>query len=202
MPAMIQPMSRISSAPMIWGIAARNVLRAFVIDRKIASPQSVTVSMVISRCRPWAVVVPSGSADGARGVSHVRAVHDGQGCCRRVASAAVSRRQPPDTAGMTWTVSLGATGGRQVGRLAGDEHVDVRPQARARLDESVAQPGDLAHRARRAPRRRRRPGTSCRRSTPGNSASSERGSRTVATGAVTVSRGRRLRPPRSRAGRP
>ena len=89
-----------------------------------------------------------------------------------------------------------------VARSAGcavDEDVDVRPEPRPGLHEPVAQARD--GRVERAEDRvDRSPATSCRRSAPGNRASSERGSRTVAMAGSVVD-GRPPRPPRSRAGR-
>ncbi len=56
----------------------------------------------------------------------------------RTETPVVSGRQPPDTAGMTWTVAPSPTGVVEVRRLTVDEHVDVRPEARPLLDEAVA----------------------------------------------------------------
>jgi len=56
---MIQPMTMMSSAPITWGIAARNVFRALDNERKTASPQLEiwTVGMASSLgVRRWSVV--------------------------------------------------------------------------------------------------------------------------------------------------
>ena len=74
-----------------------------------------------------------------RAVRPVRLGADRQGLA--VDRLAVDQRSPPDTAGITCTTDPAPDGRRQVARLAVDEHVDVRPEPRAGLDEPVAEPG-------------------------------------------------------------
>ena len=97
------------------------------------------------------------------------------------------RRLPP---GRTWTTDSARTGGPEVGRLAVDEHVDVRPQPRPGLDQPVAHPGHGPRRARRSARRRsrrrprsasRRPGTARAASAAGGRSPRAQSSRTTAS---------------------
>ena len=51
----------------------------------------------------------------------------------------VSGAYPPLTAGRTWTTAAARQRRAEIARLAVDEHVDVRPEPRPRLDQPVAQ---------------------------------------------------------------
>ena len=79
---------------------------------------------------------------------------------------------PPDTAGMTWTVADALTGVVRSAGLAVDEDVDVRPKPRPSSTSRSRSPGTPTSSATRTSATVA-PATSCRRSTPGNSASSE-----------------------------
>ena len=112
---------------------------------------------------------PGSSLAGASAEPIGRASAAGPGSNRSSigASSALAVAQPPDTAGITWTIASVGHGRRERRSLARDEDVDVRPDRRARRPRAGSGSRAPGRRGRRSPRPRSRRAPRCGAARPG-----------------------------------